>query len=109
MDDAIFTSHICNKGIFDIREKAASCACHFYIGLVTNFAFNYLFIFGNFGFPELGISGVAFFTLTSVAMMLSGLLYIHFSDLKKKKTSKIFLFLILKFLKIFSNLVGRYA
>ena len=33
MDDAIFTTHICNKGIFDIRKKAASCSFHFYLGL----------------------------------------------------------------------------
>ena len=30
------------------------------LGLVTNFVFNWLFIFGNFGMPELGISGVAY-------------------------------------------------
>ena len=61
------------------------------LGLVTNFAFNYLFIFGNFGFPELGISGVACSSLlTSVAMMLSGLIYIHFSDLKEKQIFKDF-------------------
>tara|TARA_A100001011_G_scaffold160349_1_gene168768 strand:- start:5319 stop:6671 length:1353 start_codon:yes stop_codon:yes gene_type:complete len=61
------------------------------LGLTSNFVFNYLFIFGNFGFPELGISGVAYSSLfTSVVMMLSGLLYIHISDLNKKQIFKDF-------------------
>jgi len=61
------------------------------LGLATNFVFNYLFIFGNFGFPELGIRGVAYSSLlTSFAMMISGLFYIHFSDLKEKQIFKDF-------------------
>ena len=61
------------------------------LGLATNFIFNYLFIFGNFGFPELGIRGVAYSSLlTSFAMMISGLFYIHFSDLKEKQIFKDF-------------------
>ena len=59
------------------------------LGLITNFIFNYLFIFGNFGFPELGITGVACSSLlTSICMMLSGLLYMHLSDLKEKQIFK---------------------
>ena len=61
------------------------------LGLGTNFVFNYLFIFGNFGFPELGIRGVAYSSLlTSFAMMISGLFYIYFSDLKEKQIFKDF-------------------
>ena len=61
------------------------------LGLTSNFVFNYLFIFGNFGFPELGINGVAYSSLfTSVVMMLSGLFYIHISDLNKKQIFKDF-------------------
>ena len=61
------------------------------LGLGTNFVFNYLFIFGNFGFPELGIQGVAYSSLlTSFAMMISGLFYIYFSDLKEKQIFKDF-------------------
>ncbi len=61
------------------------------LGLITNFIFNYLFIFGNFGLPELGITGVACSSLlTSICMMLSGLLYIYRSDLKEKQIFKDF-------------------
>ena len=61
------------------------------LGLGTNFVFNYLFIFGNFGFPEIGIQGVAYSSLlTSFAMMISGLFYIYFSDLKEKQIFKDF-------------------
>ena len=61
------------------------------LGLGANFVFNYLFIFGNFGFPELGIQGVAYSSLlTSFAMMISGLFYIYFSDLKEKQIFKDF-------------------
>ena len=61
------------------------------LGLGTNFVFNYLFIFGNFGFPGLGIQGVAYSSLlTSFAMMISGLFYIYFSDLKEKQIFKDF-------------------
>lgn len=35
------------------------------VGLVANFIFDYLFIFGNFGFPELGLRGAALGTIVA--------------------------------------------
>ena len=73
------------------------------LGLATNIVLNYLFIFGKLGLPELGIRGVAYSSLlTSFAMMLSGLLYIHFSDLKVKRIFKdFFIFDTIIFMNLF--------
>ncbi len=55
-------------------------------GLIVNFILNYLFIFGNFGLPELGLRGAAFASLGSSVSMLGGTIaYSCFSDIHKYK------------------------
>ncbi|MFA9560292.1 MATE family efflux transporter [Evansella sp. AB-rgal1] len=49
-----------------------------FIGLGTNTLLNYLLIYGNFGFPELGIQGAAYATLYSTILsttLLLGFIY----------------------------------
>lgn len=51
------------------------------IALVTNVSLNYLFIFGNFGFPKLGVAGAAIGT--TCARILELLTIIYVSKIKK--------------------------
>ncbi|MGB7595870.1 MAG: MATE family efflux transporter [Erysipelotrichaceae bacterium] len=52
------------------------------VSMVTNFVFNYCMIFGNFGFPRLGVAGAAWATLIARIVELTILLvvlnYKHF-------------------------------
>lgn len=52
------------------------------VSFVTNALFNYLLIFGKFGFPQLGIKGAAYGTLIARAVEISIILYSIYS--KKK-------------------------
>ena len=56
------------------------------IGLIINFFLNYLFIFGNFGMPELGLRGAAIASLgSSVSMLGATIAYSCLSDIQKYK------------------------
>ena len=56
------------------------------IGLAINFFLNYLFIFGNFGMPELGLRGAAIASLgSSISMLGATIAYCCFSDIQKYK------------------------
>lgn len=50
------------------------------ISFVTNTVFNYLLIFGKFGFPELGIKGAAYGTLIARIVEIIFILYAIYSD-----------------------------
>lgn len=50
------------------------------ISFVTNVLFNYLLIFGKFGFPQLGIKGAAYGTLIARAVEIALILYSIYSN-----------------------------
>ncbi len=50
------------------------------ISFVTNGIFNYLLIFGKFGFPKLGVRGAAYGTLIARVIELALVLYAIYSD-----------------------------
>lgn len=52
------------------------------ISMILNIGFNYLLIFGHFGFPQLGIVGAAYGTL--IARVVGVALYIIYSLIKKE-------------------------
>ena len=54
------------------------------IANIVNVFFNYVFIFGKFGFPMLGIIGAAYGTLISRLIMMF-LIWILFSSLKSTR------------------------
>lgn len=61
---------------------------------IINLVFDYLLIFGNWGFPELGIKGAAYATVISWGFVISGMLYLIFQDrlldlsIKSQRSSK---------------------
>lgn len=68
-------------GITDTRILTTSAV----ITALTNIVFDYVLIFGKFGFPELGIAGAAIASVIAEATTL-GYLFLHtllFADLKK--------------------------
>lgn len=68
-------------GITDTRILTTSAI----ITAITNVVFDYVLIFGKFGFPELGIAGAAIASVIAEATTL-GYLFIHtifFTDIKK--------------------------
>ena len=68
-------------GITDTRILTTSAV----ITAISNILFDYLLIFGKFGFPELGIAGAAIASVIAEATTL-GYLFIHtilYADLKK--------------------------
>ena len=53
------------------------------VSLLTNILLNYMFIYGNWGMPEMGIRGAAIATLTArVFELLITLIYVRFIDKK---------------------------
>lgn len=68
-------------------EKVLISTIIYAISLVVNFIINYLLIFGNFGFPKLGIQGAAIGTLIAKIIELLIVLYYNFkkNDLVKLK------------------------
>lgn len=53
------------------------------VSFVTNALFNYLLIFGKFGFPQLGIKGAAYGTLIARAIEISLIMYSIYSNNRK--------------------------
>ncbi len=55
------------------------------VALVVNIFLNYCLIFGNFGFPQLGVKGAAYATFAArIAELLTVLVYVLFIDKKLK-------------------------
>lgn len=52
------------------------------ISFVTNTIFNYLLIFGKFGFPQLGVKGAAYGTLIARIVEFSFIIYFVYKDIK---------------------------
>ncbi len=59
-------------------------------GLLLNVFLNWLLIYGNWGFPQLGYEGAAWATLFSrIAMALSGIWYVRYSKLMQSYLPKL--------------------
>ena len=84
---------------------------------IINLVFDYLLIFGNWGFPELGIKGAAYATVISWGFVISGMLYLIFQDrlldlsIKSKRSSKQIALEILKLgaPSVFTQVLGPFT
>ena len=84
---------------------------------IINLVFDYMLIFGNWGFPELGIKGAAYATVISWGFVISGMLYLIFQDrlldlsIKSKRSSKQIALEILKLgaPSIFTQVLGPFT
>lgn len=56
-----------------------------WVGVVFNIVFNYVLIYGKYGFPELGILGAAYATFIARSAMLIGLCLLLYRDAKIRK------------------------
>ncbi|MDD7391381.1 MATE family efflux transporter [Fusobacterium gastrosuis] len=61
-------------------EKVVVSTIIYALSLVINFIINYVLIFGNFGFPMMGIAGAAIGTLAARLFELSATLYYNFKN-----------------------------
>lgn len=61
-------------------EKVVVSTIIYALSLLINFVINYILIFGNFGFPMLGIAGAAIGTLVARLFELSATLYYNFKN-----------------------------
>lgn len=52
------------------------------ISFITNTVFNYLLIFGKFGFPQLGVKGAAYGTLIARIVEISFIIYFVYRDIE---------------------------
>ena len=52
------------------------------ISFITNTVFNYLLIFGKFGFPQLGVKGAAYGTLIARIIEISFIIYFVYRDIE---------------------------
>lgn len=54
------------------------------LGVLANIALNYMFIFGNWGAPELGVEGAAVATLGTAVLTLAGMVLLSLFDKRMK-------------------------
>lgn len=54
------------------------------VGVLANILFNYMFIFGNWGAPELGVQGAAVATLGTATVTLAGMILLSLRDKRMK-------------------------
>lgn len=54
------------------------------LGVLANIALNYMFIFGNWGAPELGVEGAAVATLGTAILTLAGMVLLSLYDKRMK-------------------------
>ncbi len=53
-----------------------------FISFITNTIFNYLLIFGNFGFPKLGVAGAAYGTLIARVVEITFIIFFVYRNIK---------------------------
>ena len=82
----------CLRNFYDAQNRAWIPFAVFSIGFILNVILNWLLIYGNWGFPQMGLNGAGvstFFSRLAMALILLGLLFYHFPILKTKSLRKL--------------------
>ncbi|MDR0978197.1 MAG: MATE family efflux transporter [Endomicrobium sp.] len=91
------------SGFYVGREKTKVILFVNLIGIITNIALDYLLIFGNFGFPKLGIEGAAVSTIAGSIAVFTIFFILFLSKKNKTKFNTVKPKPDIKFLKRFTR------
>lgn len=72
------------RAFYTVLDRANTMLVIIVLGVVLNAIFNYLFIFGKFGFPEMGIEGAAVATFVANALAFAVMVLVSVKDARLK-------------------------
>ena len=72
------------RAFYTVLDRANIMFAINIVGVLANILLNYVFIFGHFGFPAMGIEGAAVATLGTSLLTLAGMIFLSVRDARMK-------------------------